>query len=188
MKHLKCKMIALLLALVFAGSVGASTLVTTPGTITATGFFGNSFATAGYFDDFVQFTIGAPNSAMSWAATSVNFGPMSGPLYGISLFNSDLYAGTLTSVAGLPVASGTTSSGLLPGTSPAFWISATAGTDGPLSGAYTLHVYGVVAASGGSYAGTIALAPVPEPGEWALMLSGIGLIGFMLRRRSSNAV
>ncbi|MRR49937.1 MAG: PEP-CTERM sorting domain-containing protein [Rhodocyclaceae bacterium] len=29
------------------------------------------------------------------------------------------------------------------------------------------------------------VAPVPEPGEWALMLSGIGLIGFMIRRRAS---
>ena len=30
------------------------------------------------------------------------------------------------------------------------------------------------------------VAPVPEPGEWALMMSGLGLIGFMVRRRTSS--
>jgi hypothetical protein len=31
------------------------------------------------------------------------------------------------------------------------------------------------------------VAPVPEPGEWALMLSGFGLIALMVRRRTANA-
>ena len=31
------------------------------------------------------------------------------------------------------------------------------------------------------------VAPIPEPGEWALMLSGFGLIALMIRRRSANA-
>ncbi|WIM06106.1 MAG: PEP-CTERM sorting domain-containing protein [Candidatus Nitricoxidivorans perseverans] len=29
-------------------------------------------------------------------------------------------------------------------------------------------------------------APIPEPGEWALMLSGLGLVGFMARRRAAR--
>jgi hypothetical protein len=29
----------------------------------------------------------------------------------------------------------------------------------------------------------VALAPVPEPGEWAMMLAGMGLLGVVIRRR-----
>ena len=37
---------------------------------------------------------------------------------------------------------------------------------------------------------SIAIAAIPEPSEWALMLSGLGLMGFMARRRrnASQAV
>jgi hypothetical protein len=40
---------------------------------------------------------------------------------------------------------------------------------------------------GGVMAGTalFALAPVPEPGTYALMLGGLGLVGWMARRRRS---
>jgi hypothetical protein len=30
-----------------------------------------------------------------------------------------------------------------------------------------------------------AAAPVPEPGEWALMLAGLGMMGFIVRRRQA---
>lgn len=35
--------------------------------------------------------------------------------------------------------------------------------------------------------GTVAVAAVPEPGEWALMLAGLGVMGSIARRRSRNA-
>ena len=35
----------------------------------------------------------------------------------------------------------------------------------------------------GSYDGIGRIAAIPEPSEWALMLSGLGLMGFMARRR-----
>lgn len=35
----------------------------------------------------------------------------------------------------------------------------------------------------GNYNGTGRIAAIPEPSEWALMLSGLGLMGFMARRR-----
>ena len=37
-----------------------------------------------------------------------------------------------------------------------------------------------------SYAGVGAVAAVPEPGEWLLMLSGLALIGFIATRRRNN--
>jgi hypothetical protein len=34
---------------------------------------------------------------------------------------------------------------------------------------------------------SVTLAPVPEPESWALLLSGLGLMGFVFRRRSAAA-
>jgi len=54
---------------------------------------------------------------------------------------------------------------------------------------------GAVALDGASYGATpvsasnwsiTAVAAVPEPGEWALMLAGFGLLGFVAVRRSSS--
>lgn len=35
---------------------------------------------------------------------------------------------------------------------------------------------------GGSYGGALAAAPIPEPRDWMLMLSGLGLVGLMVGR------
>ena len=37
---------------------------------------------------------------------------------------------------------------------------------------------------GGGYAGVLAAAPVPEAETYAMMLAGLGLVGFMARRRT----
>lgn len=37
--------------------------------------------------------------------------------------------------------------------------------------------------SGGTVGLSYGVTPVPEPGEWALMLSGLGLMGYIARRR-----
>lgn len=41
--------------------------------------------------------------------------------------------------------------------------------------------------SGGLVSHGLTVTPVPEPGEWALMLSGLGLIGYVARRRRQGA-
>lgn len=52
------------------------------------------------------------------------------------------------------------------------------------AGSYTLQVTGYVAdADGGSYSGNIAIAAVPEPEAFALLLAGLGIVGFAARRR-----
>lgn len=50
---------------------------------------------------------------------------------------------------------------------------------------YAFRLTGVTLASGGSYAGSINVTPVPEPESYALFLAGLGLMGFIARRRSS---
>ena len=57
-------------------------------------------------------------------------------------------------------------------------------------GTYQLVVGGTAnasAAANNSYAGTLNFAPVPEPGTWAMLLLGFGIIGFGMRRRNSTA-
>lgn len=51
-------------------------------------------------------------------------------------------------------------------------------------GSYVLEVRGnLIGTSGGSYAGVLNLAPVPEPGALGMMFAGLGMLGFMMRRR-----
>ena len=53
------------------------------------------------------------------------------------------------------------------------------------AGAYTLTLTGTNTVSTGTYSGNIAIAAVPEPRTYAMMLAGLVGIGFMyLRRRS----
>ena len=56
-----------------------------------------------------------------------------------------------------------------------------------LPGTYTLSVSGVNAGRASSYAGTLSFAAVPEPAAWALMILGVGMIGFAMRGQRSAA-
>lgn len=44
---------------------------------------------------------------------------------------------------------------------------------------------GTPGSTAASYSGTLNVTPVPEPGTYALMLAGIGAIGFIAKRRKS---
>ena len=54
---------------------------------------------------------------------------------------------------------------------------------------YALEVVGNLTSSNkhGSYSGNLSIDPVPEPSEYALMASGLGLFGFIASRRSKKA-
>ena len=55
------------------------------------------------------------------------------------------------------------------------------------AGDYYVQVSGTMAsATSGSFGGAVMLAPVPEPATYGLMLAGLGLLGFMARRRDSK--
>lgn len=51
---------------------------------------------------------------------------------------------------------------------------------------FALHLFGT-AAIGGIYSGNVqvAAAPIPEPETYAMLLAGMGLLGFIARRRKS---
>jgi hypothetical protein len=53
------------------------------------------------------------------------------------------------------------------------------------AGSYKLVVTGINSVSRASYAGTLAVAaaPVPEPETYALLLAGLGAVGFVASRR-----
>jgi hypothetical protein len=38
----------------------------------------------------------------------------------------------------------------------------------------------------GARTGTTHITPVPEPSQWAMMLAGLALVGFIVRRNSKN--
>lgn len=54
-----------------------------------------------------------------------------------------------------------------------------------LVGNYYLQVSGtMVSNTSGSYGGAVMLAPVPEPETYGMLAAGLGLLGFMARRRA----
>lgn len=59
---------------------------------------------------------------------------------------------------------------------------------GATPGAYTLTVagYKVYPGQSGSYAGNVSVNAVPEPETYAMLLAGLGLVGFTARRRKNS--
>jgi len=54
-------------------------------------------------------------------------------------------------------------------------------------GTYTLHITGT-RGSNSQYTGGIAVAAIPEPATWGMMLLGFGAVGFAMRRRRRPAL
>ncbi len=126
---------------------------------------------SGLYDDVFTFKLANPYQTVEGMLAGVTGGMSfqyrlgigTGPLSGSVLFQS---APVVLSRG--PFSFSQIQGGLQPGTS--YWFEL-AGNINPGRSA--------------SYA--VTLAPVPEPESWALLLSGLGLMGFVIRRRSASA-
>jgi len=166
-----------------SGQATASTTDLGPQTAPSSLFYGNTFSAPQnqFYDDFM-FSIPAATVNSITATISL------GNFFGIDNLQSRLYSGTVTTT-GVP-------SGLLQAWSTAIPLSF-GGLSGMVAvidpitlgvGNYVLEIRGdVTGTAGGGYAGVLNISPVPEPGEWALLLFGLGLMGFIAARRSSNS-
>lgn len=117
----------------------------------------------------------------NFAFTDVfNFNNVLGPVVvdtslittGVGGFNIDFISATLNGVPLFLSPTGVTEIGIINGL--------------PLTGPLQLIVTGTTGAGGGSfatYSGTLNVVPIPEPGTYALMLTGLGGIGLMGRRQ-----
>ena len=169
----------------FIFSDQASATITDLGTLTvpAHKVYGDSFmAPLAQFYDNYTFVI--PSASVGAITATIDLGNF----YGINNLQSSLYSGTIDPVTGKP-------SGLLQAWSTPVPVSNSGGiftfsTITPTSlaaGSYTLEIRGdVVGTYGGSYFGLLSVSPVPDAAEWLLLLTGIGLLGYVGARRKLN--
>jgi hypothetical protein len=142
--------------------------------------FGNSFssiATGSTFSDSYTFTISSGfDSSASLTSTYLNSSTVHDlQITGYTLTQYDAATNTYgTSYAGVNTTTGTTDT----------W---TLAANGLSSGTYVLAVDGkVIGNAGGSYAGDLAISvsPVPEPATYGMLMAGLGLMGFVARRKT----
>lgn len=135
-------------------------------------YFGDSFAMNNSGDTFMDhFTfmvisahdIDAIVSSISRTAST-----------GLDITGLDLYTSTGTLVS--------TGSMVTTGARDVWTLSA----DSLAMGQYYLQVSGsLVSDTAGSFGGSVMLNPVPEPETYGMMLAGLGLVGFLARRRKA---
>lgn len=179
MRNLKSLIAAAVLATASMGSsvVMAADITTPPQALNLVGtvaFFGDSFNINHAKDTFADhFTFSVSGIAADFDAivSSISRTPATGlDITGLSLFTS---AGTLVG----------TGSALEKGSIDVWSIT----SNNLAIGDYYVQVSGtMVSNTSGSFGGTVMLAPVPEPATYGMMLAGLGLVGFMARRRSSK--
>jgi hypothetical protein len=176
--------------------VGPSGPVTGSGTVnaysgTVSDFYGDNFTGPtttitgspspgwGFYDDFI-FSI-STGASLDSVTSTINLGNLSISNLEVRLYNE--------SGNSPPVLNNPNGGVISSWSSPINGGPGITGTYSVLStdlgaGTYVLEVRGnATGSSGGSYSGTLNLAPVPLPAALPLLVSGLGLLGGMARRR-----
>ncbi len=171
---------SLVAALVFAtASFGSSAVMAedisqAPEALTlldGSGFFGDSFAMDNMGDTF--------SDRFTFAVTGVphDLDAIISSISGSADTGLDITGLGVYSEAGALIANGTS---LMSGMNDVWTLS----TDGLALGNYYLQVSGsMVSDTSGSFGGAVMLQPVPEPETYGMMLAGLGVVGWMARRR-----
>lgn len=85
--------------------------------------------------------------------------------------------GAISNFAGVLVGHGNLASTSSGGNTMLSWIGSLG------SGDYTVHVTGMTNLKNAAYLGTVSASPAPEPETYAMLLAGLGVVGFVARRR-----
>lgn len=173
---LRMAVVALTLWLGFAaGSANATTSISgwtpvSPNSFSAQ-YMNDSVAGGSIFNNWFDFSL--PASATGSGSSTVIGVTDNGLKLRFTIF--DLFEDTLGFIASGPVG-------------PTTFASFMHFTGGLVPGSYHLHVAGknIDLLSGGAYVGNIVVGAVPEPEMFAMMLAGLGLLGFSARRRNNN--
>lgn len=180
MKNSKSLLAALVLATASftAPTAYADDISTPPQALSVVGmssFFGDSFGINNSGDTFMDhFTFnitGTVPQSLDAIVSSISRTASTGlDITGLSLYSS---GGTLIS-SGMSLQSGAID----------VW---TLSSDNLAAGNYYVQVSGtLVSATSGAFGGAVMLAPVPEPETYGMLLAGLGLVGFMARRRKQD--
>jgi len=161
---MKFKTLAIALACAAATSGAfANDVVTGTAVVGNTAFFGVTHFDSAPFTDLITFTFSGVVTA-SASIVTIDLAPGN---------NIDFTGAWLGSQALTLSPNGTFETGFIT-------------SAGPFNGSVTLKVTGTTDAGNGvfsSYSGTINITPVPEPETYAMMLAGLGALGFLARRR-----
>ena len=135
------------------------------GTLDSTGFDSSGLFSAKYaantvLSDDWNFTLGA-HSSVSFSALQT---------FSVAAGAINSFAGVLVGHTGLTSTLGTHDTTLN-------WFGQLG------SGNYTVHITGVVQKNNTVYGGTVSASPAPEPETYAMLLAGLGVVGFVARRR-----
>jgi hypothetical protein len=129
----------------------------------------------GAFEDIWTFNLGTP-SIVAASLTNVEVSFLGNAAGGINDFQAWLNGTSL-----LPSGSTTTAGDIK------VKLQVLAGAGSFAAGTYQLKVTGSgVTGGSGSYGGNLVATPIPEPETYALMLAGLGVVGFVAGRRRAR--
>lgn len=170
----KLKLLAVAAPLAFSLSSGtANATVTNLTPDPFTGFYADAFTVGnGFFWDTINFSIDTP-SLLDVSANTMDL-----HVAGMDIFKIDgLLGGLKYSING----PGGFFSGVLNGNDTDYNFNLTS------IGDYHINLIGFgTGTQGGLYGVGLSVTPVPEPENYAMLLAGLGMIGFVARRRTNK--